>query len=312
MEKETRRSNSLTVQSPMSAVSEVAGRQWSLDSWKQYKGEQMATYEDTALHASVLAKLTAVPGLVLPSEVDALTESLAAAGRGERFIVQGGDCAERFIDCEPERISAQLALITQMGAIVSSATGRPTVRIARIAGQYGKPRSKPTETVEGFGEIYSFKGDNINGYEPKDRKWDPQRLLDGYWHSAATMNNLRALQMEAESTSALVSALDVSFLKPSSRYDTWSKVAADAKESPQAEGITFTAHEAMQLDLEQVFVFLSLTHFPHMSHPHSSYISASLYDHAEFSPPLFTGAHAVCWEQGGVQPLGAPGVDRRP
>ena len=135
----------------MSAVSEVAGRQWSLDSWKQYKGEQMATYEDTALHASVLAKLTAVPGLVLPSEVDALTESLAAAGRGERFIVQGGDCAERFIDCEPERISAQLALITQMGAIVSSATGRPTVRIARIAGQYGKPRSKPTETVEGFG-----------------------------------------------------------------------------------------------------------------------------------------------------------------
>lgn len=240
--------NSKSMASP---VAEVAARQWAPDSWRKYKGEQMATYEDAELHSAVMDKLSKVPGLVLPSEVDSLTNVLAAAGRGERFIVQGGDCAERFMDCEAERISAQLAVITQMGAIVQGATGRPAVRIARMAGQYGKPRSKPTEKVEGWGEIYSFKGDNINGFEPKDRAWDPKRLLDGYWHSAATMNCMRSIQMAADATSQMVSPMDIGFLKPSPRFGAWSKVAAAAKEAaPPAGDLTYTAHEAMQLDLE--------------------------------------------------------------
>merc|ERR1712007_5138 len=117
--------------------------------------------------------------------VDKLQELLASAARGERFVVQGGDCAERFIDCEAERLDAQYKLLVQMGAILKQATGKPAVCIARIAGQYGKPRSKPTEVVEGYGEIMSFKGDNINGFDPSNRKWDPERLLQGYFHSAA-------------------------------------------------------------------------------------------------------------------------------
>ena len=97
------------------------------------------------------------------------------------------------MDCETDRLWRQLGVLFQMGEIVSKSTGKGAVRIARIAGQYGKPRSKPTEVVEGHGEIMSFKGDNINGYDPKQRKWDSARLLEGYFHSSATLNYLRGL-----------------------------------------------------------------------------------------------------------------------
>ena len=153
----------------------------------------MASYDDKEAYNTVISKLSKVPALVHSSEVDKLTKELAAAARGEKFIIQGGDCAERFIDCEPDRLDAQLKLLLQMGAIVAQSTGLPSVNIARIAGQYGKPRSKPTEMHPEMGEIMSFKGDNINGYDPKQRKWDSARLLEGYFHSSATLNYLRGL-----------------------------------------------------------------------------------------------------------------------
>merc|ERR1711972_220686 len=145
-----------------------------------------------ALAQSVLGKLGSLPPLVQPSEADRLKNLLAAAGRGERFIIQGGDCAERFIDCEADRLEAQVRLMLQMGMVTEHITGKPAVCICRIAGQYGKPRSKPTETVEGVGEVMSFKGENINGFDLNERKWNPERLLQGYFHSAATLNFLRA------------------------------------------------------------------------------------------------------------------------
>jgi len=229
-----------------------AERTWTPGSWRSYESQQMATYEDQEQYGKVIAKLSKVPGLIHYAEADQLREQLASAARGEAFIIQGGDCAERFMDCEPDRLEAQLKLIVQMGAIVETATKLPAVRISRIAGQYGKPRSKPTETVAGFGEIYSFKGDNINGYAPEDRKWDPMRLLDGYWHSAATLNFLRTLQMSPSFPSDMLSALDVSFLQKSPQYTAWSKVTQGLKEStPVASTGIFTAHEAMQLDLEE-------------------------------------------------------------
>eukprot|EP00966_Prymnesium_polylepis_P188393 4365939-Prymnesium_polylepis.1 len=186
----------------------------------------------------------------MPSEVDNLIAQLATAGRGESFIVQGGDCAERFMDCEGGRLDAQVQMMVQIGAIVSASTGKPCVRLCRLAGQYGKPRSKPTETVAGFGEIYSFKGDNINGYDPKDRKWDPQRLLQGYWHSAATLNYVRGLQMAESFGADMLGPLDVGFLSESPQYASWSAIASAAKASAVPRGL-FTSHEAMQLDLEE-------------------------------------------------------------
>lgn len=236
----------------MSVVGEVNARTWSPSSWRQFEALQMASYEDQDMYQSVIDKLSKVPPLVQAGEVDNLRVALAAASRGERFIIQGGDCAERFMDCEPGRLEAQLKVMVQMGALMEHATGVPPVRIARIAGQYGKPRSKPTESHPTMGEIYSFKGDNINGYAAADRKWDPNRLLQGYWHSCATLNFLRGLQQSADFGAEMLSSLDTDYLKSSPHFASWSKVISGAKAGAAAvQPGVFTAHEAMQLDLEE-------------------------------------------------------------
>jgi 3-deoxy-7-phosphoheptulonate synthase len=122
------------------SVDEVRSRVWKPSSWRAFEALQMAEYEDKDTYNKVMLKLSKVPPLVQASEVDSLIGQLAMAGRGERFIIQGGDCAERFIDCEDHRLNAQLKLVVQMGAIVEAATGLKPVRIARMAGQYGKVR----------------------------------------------------------------------------------------------------------------------------------------------------------------------------
>jgi len=220
---------------------------WTPSSWQAKPAQQMADWEDKALAAKVLDKLGKLPPLIQPKEADSLKALLAEAGRGERFIIQGGDCAERFIDCEAGRLETQLKLILQLGLVHEHVTKTPTVRVMRIAGQYGKPRSKPTEIVEGLGEIMSFKGDNINGIETSNRKWDPERLLQGYFHSAATLNFLRSFSdaADAETLSALsVGALPDDALKACAKE-------VGVKELPADKRTFFTAHEAMQLDLEE-------------------------------------------------------------
>jgi len=225
---------------------------WTPSSWQSKKALQMAEYEDKALTVKVMDKLSKLPPLVQPKEAERLKTLLAQAGRGERFIIQGGDCAERFMDCESDRLEAQLKTILQMGLVHEHLTNTPAVCIMRIAGQYGKPRSKPTETVEGHGEIMSYKGDNINGFDPVDRKWDPERLLQGYFHSAATLNFLRSYSVAAESMELaamkiglLSGATDFAALKASAQ-----EISVKYHAAPVPNDI-FTAHEAMQLDLEE-------------------------------------------------------------
>jgi len=229
----------------------MAAAAWTPSSWQAKPALQMAEWEDKALAKKVHEKLGSLPPLVHPSEAEALKKQLAEAGRGERFIVQGGDCAERFVDCSGERLESQIKLLLQMGLIVESNTGAPTTRIARIAGQYGKPRSKPTEVVEGYGEIMSYKGDNINGFAPEDRKWDPERLVQGYFHSAATLNYLRTFTAAADVEE--VKKIDIGSLKSASNFAQIerSAQAVKAKEVTRASMEFFTAHEAMQLDLEE-------------------------------------------------------------
>eukprot|EP00929_Paragymnodinium_shiwhaense_P063027 TRINITY_DN3151_c0_g1_i1.p1 TRINITY_DN3151_c0_g1~~TRINITY_DN3151_c0_g1_i1.p1 ORF type:complete len:443 (-),score=123.63 TRINITY_DN3151_c0_g1_i1:295-1623(-) len=226
---------------------------WSPSSWQSKPAQQMAEWEDKAVAGKVLSKLKTLPPLVQPKEADRLMTLLAEAARGEKFIVQGGDCAERFMDCNQERLEAQLKLILQMGMIVEHVTGKPAVKICRIAGQYGKPRSKPTEVVEGIGEIMSFKGENINGFEAnaKDRKWDPERLLLGYWHSAATLNYLRGFAASGDHAS--LQNIGVSELKTSPHYNSYVEDARAilGKTLKPAALEFFTAHEALQLDQEE-------------------------------------------------------------
>jgi len=136
--------------------------------------------------------------------------------------------------------------------VLEHASKKPSICICRIAGQYGKPRSKPTEVVEGYGEIMSFKGENINGFSPNDRKWDPERLLQGYWHSAATLNFLRGYASGAES--AELAAIKVGLCSGSPEFadiQNKSKEISAKYLGGGAPNQFFTSHEAMQLDLEE-------------------------------------------------------------
>jgi 3-deoxy-7-phosphoheptulonate synthase len=222
----------------------------------------MAEWEDKAAADKVLDKLRQLPPLVQPKEADTLKSLMAEAGRGERFIIQGGDCAERFLDCNGDRLETQLKLMLQLSMICEHLTGAPSVCICRIAGQYGKPRSKPTEVVDGFGEIMSFKGDNINGFDPKDRKWDPERLLQGYFHSAATLNFLRSYSTSAD-------PVELSGIKTAQlgSVDGLKTVAEEIckKNMTSAPTQFFTAHEAMQLDLEEALTRKCDTKFYNLS-----------------------------------------------
>eukprot|EP00908_Phaeocystis_cordata_P007956 Transcript_18626.p2 GENE.Transcript_18626~~Transcript_18626.p2 ORF type:complete len:435 (+),score=242.68 Transcript_18626:199-1503(+) len=219
---------------------------WKPDSWRAKPVQQMAEYPKEEA-AKVFDKLGKLPPLVQPAEVDRLQQVLAAAAAGERFIVQGGDCAERFMDCEAERLEKQLKLLLQMGAIVTQSTGLPSVNIARIAGQYGKPRSKPTEVHPEKGEIMSFKGDNINGYDVSERKWDCKRLLEGYYHSSATLNYLRGLCTAGDLSS--MTQLKVDALGNADFTKVAQAISAQKPSADFAE--FFTSHEGMQLDLEE-------------------------------------------------------------
>ena len=167
---------------------------WSINSWQNRVARQQPEYLDTSKLNDVMDLLHQAPPLVFSGEVERLKSRLALAGAGKAFILHGGDCAERFEDCNADAITSKLKILLQMSLILTYGTKKPIVRIGRIAGQYAKPRSKDTEVVDGV-EIPSFRGDNINYFQPDAdlRAPDPYRLLQGYYSSAATLNFIRSL-----------------------------------------------------------------------------------------------------------------------
>lgn len=167
---------------------------WSLDSWTRKYAAQQPRYEDATEVAKVVARLKRLPPLVTSWEVEKLKAQLAEAQRGERFVLQGGDCAETFDECEPGSITNKLKILLQMSLVLMHAARKPIVRIGRFAGQYAKPRSKPTE-IRGGVELPSYLGDLVNRPEftPEARRHDPQLLLAGYNHASLTLNFVRAL-----------------------------------------------------------------------------------------------------------------------
>lgn len=148
-------------------------------------------YEDAAAAQAAISKLQRLPPIVTPTEIVKLKHSLRDVALGKAFLLQGGDCAELFSYCEDNAIDSKIKLLLQMSLVLIWGSNKPVVRIARMAGQYAKPRSSPTEMLDGK-EIPSFRGDILNGYEPADRRVDPNRLVDAYFHSAATSNYVRA------------------------------------------------------------------------------------------------------------------------
>ncbi len=167
---------------------------WHPLSFRDFPIAQGVTYPDEDVLESTLDRLRELPPLVTSWEVERLKEHLAEAQEGRRFVLMGGDCAETLADCRPEAIAAKMKILLQMSLVLVHSTMKPVVRIGRLAGQYAKPRSRPTETRDGV-ELPNYFGDLVNRSEfhAAARQFDPTLLLSGYQHAAMTLNFVRSL-----------------------------------------------------------------------------------------------------------------------
>ncbi len=168
--------------------------EWSPTSWKGKPSAHPADYAAGAELDNAIEKLSDLPSLVTSWEIEQLKTLLAEAQRGRRFVLQGGDCAEKIADCRESIIANKLKILLQMSLVLVHATRRPVVRIGRFAGQYAKPRSTATETINGetlpsyFGDLY-----NRPQFTAEARRVDPALLVSAYQHAALTLNFIRAL-----------------------------------------------------------------------------------------------------------------------
>lgn len=167
---------------------------WHPAGWQAFEALQQPTYSDPAALTSAVARLARLPPIVVSWEIEALRERLAAAQRGQAFLLQAGDCAESFAECESDRIAKQLKVLLQVSLVLLHGLKRPVIRVGRMAGQYAKPRSADTETRAGI-TLPSYRGDIINRPEftAAAREPDPELLLRGYERAALTLNFVRAL-----------------------------------------------------------------------------------------------------------------------
>jgi len=167
---------------------------WSPTSWTLRPAEQQPTYRDAAALERVVAELSRLPPTVVSWEVDDLKRQIADAQQGRRFLLQGGDCAETFADCESGQIARKLKILLQMSLVLLHGLKKPVIRVGRFAGQYAKPRSADTETRDGV-TLPSYRGDLVNrpGFTVAEREPDPELLLRGYERAALTLNFIRAL-----------------------------------------------------------------------------------------------------------------------
>ncbi|MEY4367066.1 MAG: hypothetical protein RLZ28_481, partial [Actinomycetota bacterium] len=164
-----------------------------LDNYKNLPAVQQPTWLDQAELERVKAELSILPPLVFAGEVDTLRARLAEAAAGKAFLMQGGDCAETFVDATADRIRNRVKTLLQMALVLTYGSSMPVIKMGRMAGQMAKPRSSNDETREGV-TLPAYRGDAVNGYEftAQSRAHDPQRLLKAYHTSASTLNLVRA------------------------------------------------------------------------------------------------------------------------
>ena len=167
---------------------------WHPASWQSRHASQQPTYRDLSQLEGVLAQLSQLPPLVTTWEIENLKSQLAAAQRGEAFLLQGGDCAENFDDCTSDSVVQKLKILLQMSLVMLVGLKKPIIRVGRMAGQYAKPRSADLETKDGV-SLPSYRGDLINRmpFTAADREPDPTLMLRGYERAALTLNFVRSL-----------------------------------------------------------------------------------------------------------------------
>jgi len=248
---------------------------WSPDSWRKKPIQQVPDYPDPQALADVEKQLATFPPLVFAGEARNLKKALARVAQGQAFLLQGGDCAESFAEHGPNNIRDFFRMFLQMAVVLTYAASLPVVKVGRIAGQFAKPRSSPTEKRDGV-ELPSYRGDiiNDNAFTPEARIPDPRRLMEAYRQSAATLNLLRAFAQGGYANLASVRQWMLGFVKDSPqsrRYVELSDRISEALGFMQACGLDlsshpelrttdfYTSHEALLLGYEQAFTRVDST-----------------------------------------------------
>ncbi len=251
------------------------GRDWQPGSWRALPRRQMPDYEDEQALAEVEGRLSTFPPLVFAGEARALKEQLANVAAGKAFLLQGGDCAEAFADFDANKIRDTLRVFLQMAVVLTFGSGMPVVKVGRIAGQFAKPRSAPTETVDGV-ELPAYRGDIVNGleFDAASRRPDPYRQVQAYSQAAATLNLLRAFTQGGYAALTRVHQWTMGFLDRSPQGERYRDMAGritEALEFMQACGVTdlntpeitrtnfYTSHEALLLGFEQALTRIDST-----------------------------------------------------
>jgi 3-deoxy-7-phosphoheptulonate synthase len=240
---------------------------WTPESWRTHEARQMPDYPDTDALARATKELGSYPPLVFAGEARELTAELAQVAAGKAFLLQGGDCAESFAEFHPNNIRDTFRVILQMAVVMTYASKLPIVKVGRMAGQFAKPRSAPTEEQNGVA-LPSYRGDIVNdiNFDPAARVPDPQRLIKAYSQSAATLNLLRAFAQGGYANLHQVHAWTLDFMGRSpwaAQYqaladrigealDFMAACGVNPETVPQLKGTAFfTSHEALLLEYEQ-------------------------------------------------------------
>jgi 3-deoxy-7-phosphoheptulonate synthase len=240
---------------------------WTPESWRKKPILQVPDYPDAAAFAEVEGHLRNFPPLVFIKEVRDLKDKLAEVGQGRSFLLQGGDCAESFKEHKTDYIRDYFQLFLQMALILTFVGNMRVVKVGRVAGQFAKPRSSPTEKRDGV-ELPSYRGDIINGpdFTPEARTPDPRRQLQAYRQSAATLNFLRALLDGGYASLANAHRWELKFMEGTPIEARYDKLADEIKRTVEINGLLgitpdntlamrttsfYTSHEALLLSYEQ-------------------------------------------------------------
>jgi 3-deoxy-7-phosphoheptulonate synthase len=240
---------------------------WSPSAWRQLEARHQPAWPDPAATEHAFGQLAGMPPLVFAGEARALRESLAHVAEGRAFLLQAGDCAESFQDFSAITIREKLKILLQMAAVLTFGAELPVVKVGRIAGQFVKPRSSPTETVNGV-ELPSFLGHMVNSELPTEeaRTPDPERMVRGYYQAAATLNLVRAFTKGGFADLSRVHMWNQEFVATSPEGRRYEQIASeieralrfmaacgiDLSDAPQLREVdVWTSHEGLLLDYEE-------------------------------------------------------------
>ena len=247
---------------------------WQKNNWRSKPRVQMPEYTDASSLQSVEAQLGQYPPLVFAGEARRLKAALGAASRGEAFLLQGGDCAESFEQFSADLIRDTFKVMLQMAMVLTYGAKVPVVKVGRMAGQFAKPRSAPTEVVGGM-ELPSYRGDIINelAFAPEARRPNPSKMLQAYTQAAATLNLLRAFSTGGYADVHQVHSWTLGFTESdqakeyrdmtrsiSDALDFMTAAGLDSERAPSLQTVDFyTSHESLLLEYEEALTRLDST-----------------------------------------------------